>query len=210
MLLLIPAVLAQGPSNACQTLPPTVDCLVGNAQYTVLGRVTGTNLGDPQFPQATASNFNATVAIDCVFASFDSPPSSGIGLAGNSVTVTGWGSPKPGCPAGYGAPANINQTALYFFYVARPGTSPIANLYGVNYICVGGIPATQDNLTKLAQLLAQSPANAIAPAYKGSSPTCNLPALPTSTGAASPSVTATVPNSASTAGTLFSLLFALL
>jgi hypothetical protein len=51
-------------------LPPTVRCLTRNAQYTVVGTITSTNLNDPG-TTATPGRFNATMNIRYVGVNVD-------------------------------------------------------------------------------------------------------------------------------------------
>ena len=61
----------------CDIAPPAipncplddVKCLTRAAQYTVVGTILSTNLGDPS-STATPGRYNATMAIRCMWASF--------------------------------------------------------------------------------------------------------------------------------------------
>ena len=112
--LLMLAMQVSAQSTAC-SLPPTTDCLVQHSQFTVLGIVTATNN-----ISNSPGNYNVTMQINCVFASFSSPAiSSGAGLAGNIVTVVNWGNPKVGCPTSgpnTGASAPLNSQQLCKLY----------------------------------------------------------------------------------------------
>ena len=63
-----------------------VKCLTRAAQYTVVGTIVSTNLGDPT-STATPGRYNATMAIRCLWASFSSPVSPGTGLVNKQVLV---------------------------------------------------------------------------------------------------------------------------
>ncbi|KAJ3260864.1 hypothetical protein HK103_007427 [Boothiomyces macroporosus] len=155
-------------------LPADNACLVKNAQYTFVGTVTSNTISSG----GSASNYNATLSVRCMFASFSSPPSSGEGLVGNTITVTGWGVPNPKCPNGLGAAANVQDTNIYFINVAqRPqaGQSAQNIIYAVQDICVGGIPFNQANLQTISDVLAQNPGNAITGAAAGTDAACTLP-----------------------------------
>ncbi|KAJ3268260.1 hypothetical protein HDV01_003234 [Terramyces sp. JEL0728] len=155
-------------------LPADNTCLIKNAQYTFVGRVTSNTITSG----GSSSNYNATLAVSCMYASFSSPPSSGAGLVGNTITITGWGVPNPKCPNGLGAAANVGDTNIYFINVAqRPqaGQSAQNIIYAVQDICVGGIPFNQANLQTVSNVLAANPGNAITGSTMGSDPSCTLP-----------------------------------
>lgn len=210
LLLLVNAAAAQLLAPAAVTtcsLPATVNCLVGNAQYSVLGTVTAS-----QQSPTTASNYNATMRIDCMYASYSSPVSN-VNLVGQSLLVANWGNPKQGCPAGRYAEAELNVQKVYFIYVARAGATPATAVYGINYICVGGIANSTANLQDMSNVLAASPQNSIASLNAGSAQ-CALPA-PAASATPGPSTDqgATTGNDAlrsSFIGGLFVALFALL
>jgi hypothetical protein len=151
-------------------LPPVIDCLVTHAQYTVLGTVLSTNLGDPT-SRATPTQYNATMRIDCLWSSFSQPISSGAGLIGTSIVVTNWGSPKAGCPVGFDSKAELNVTKIYYIYVAKAGKSPAETIYGLNYVCVGGLSDSSEARLGIANVLQDYPSNDI----RTSSETCQLP-----------------------------------
>lgn len=79
---LFSVVLSQTPITQC-SLPADPKCLVQNAQYTVVGTVTSSKGPSP--------NFNATMNIKCVLASYSNPISKGDGLVGKDLLVTSWG-----------------------------------------------------------------------------------------------------------------------
>lgn len=178
--LLLPLfVTAQDAGTLC-SLPSTgsvdVGCLIQNAQFTVTGTVTDTNIGLPG-STASESNYNATLQIQCVFSSFSSPISTGVGLAGQKITVVGWGKPKAGCPNNQysGTSATLNQNQIYFLYVAKPGSSPTTNIYGINYICVGGVQISSENMQILSNVLSANPSNSVSSELKGDPNICGLP-----------------------------------
>jgi hypothetical protein len=103
-----------------------------------------------------------------------------------------------GCPANQysGATATPNVPQLYFLYVARAGGSPLTNIYGINYVCVGGVANSTTNMNILSTVVSKNPDNAVDSALRGDASIC---ALPTPTGDISisiPSSEATFPGSA--------------
>jgi hypothetical protein len=80
---------AQAITDKCG-LPADPKCLVRSAQYTVVGNIRGTNLNQSG-SLATPNNYNATMNIRCILASFSSPISAGDELVGKDVLVTNWG-----------------------------------------------------------------------------------------------------------------------
>ncbi|KAL2914501.1 hypothetical protein HK105_206068 [Polyrhizophydium stewartii] len=183
-------------------LPADPKCLITNAQYTVVGTVTSNTLNEST---STPANYNATVNIRCVWASFTSPPSTGEGLVGNNLLVANWGFPKAGCPANTGAQAVVGANRILFLYVAASaarGLPPSQNVFAVQDICVGGLDYNEANVKTVASVLNQYPSNAIGAQFRGDS-SCALPALSTTTagGQASPTGSVTVPgNAAETSG----------
>jgi hypothetical protein len=172
-------------------LPADPACMVQNAQYTVVGTIRNTFLNEPN---ASPNRFNATMNIRCVWGSFSSPISPGDGLVGKDVLVTNFGSNTGRCPPGTGALAAVNDTKIYYIYVARRaplGGSNDQAIFGVQNICVGGIDLSFKNVVE--QVLASSPENRISAANRGSDPFCALGTPTTGGGSAAPSGTAAGP-----------------
>ncbi|KAJ3347165.1 hypothetical protein HDU91_006838 [Kappamyces sp. JEL0680] len=160
-------------------LPATPECLIENAQYTVVGTITSTNLGTPGTSSAL---YSAQMAISCVWASFSTPVSDGLGLVNQVINVTNW----VGCPNGSGATANVNDSQIYLIYVAKaaPRGEPPANaLFSVFSPCTGGIALSNNGV--VAQVLANNPSNAISAANRGTNAFCTLPTVTTSSGSSS-------------------------
>ncbi len=88
-LLLLADVHAQSAPNC--PAPVQIECLASQAQFTVLGSITETNLQTSTL--ASQINYNATMALSCVYASFSNPVSNLIS-GGRSYLTTGWGNPK--------------------------------------------------------------------------------------------------------------------
>ncbi|KAJ8330189.1 hypothetical protein O5D80_001758 [Batrachochytrium dendrobatidis] len=200
--IMVNAQLALQPAPNCG-LPADLKCLVTNAQYTVVGTVVSSTLNETG---SSPTNYNATIAIRCVWASFTSPISPGAGLAGQQVLVANWGFPKQGCPSNTGSRANVGDNHIYFIYVAASapnGQGPAQAIYAVQDICVGGAAYTQDNINTVASVLKQYPSNAIATENIGGA-SCALPSVSPSsnggsanTGGNSAPSPVTVPNTAS-------------
>jgi hypothetical protein len=153
-------------------LPADPACLVRNAQYTVVGTITNTFMSETN---ASPNRFNATMNIRCVWSSFSSPVSPGQGLVGQNLLVTNFGTNSGRCPPGTGALAAVNDTKIYFIYVARrPPANGAASqaIFGVQNICVGGIDLA--NKAVVERVLADSPENRISDANRGSDAFCAL------------------------------------
>eukprot|EP00842_Homolaphlyctis_polyrhiza_P001427 jgi/Hompol1/2285/HPOL_002140-RA len=186
-------------------LPADPVCLIKNAQYTGVGTIISNNLSAPG---VTPDNYNATVRIRCLWASFSTPASPGAGLVGSStgpdLLVANWGFPKPGCPANTGSQALVNTSKILFFYVAAPapsGSSPDKAIFAVQDPCVGGLDYTPQNLQLIANVLAQNPQNAIPSQNSGPASQCALPSVPSSTIANTPATaTGTVTGSVTVPG----------
>ncbi|KAH6562410.1 hypothetical protein BASA50_006511 [Batrachochytrium salamandrivorans] len=198
------AQLVLQPAPNCG-LPADPKCLVMNAQYTVVGTVMSNTLGQPG---STPTNYNATIAIRCVWASFTSPMSPGLGLAGQQVTVANWGFPKTGCPANTGSDAAIGANRIFFLYVAAPapqGQGPDKAVYAVQDMCVGGVEYNSPNVNTVANVLNQYPNNAVATSNIGGA-NCTLPVSTTGTGSGgtsgnpAPTAPVTVPSNGAVDG----------
>jgi hypothetical protein len=176
------------PVTSTCGLPPNVECLVQNAQYTVVGTIRETFLNQPN---ASPSRFNVTMNIRCMWGSFSSPISPGDGLVGRDLLVTNFGTHAGRCPTGSGALAAVNDTKIYYIYVARRaplGGSNDQAIFGIQNICVGGSDLSNKNV--IERVLAASPDNKISARNMGTDPFCAL-AIPTPTtgGSSSPSGT---------------------
>ena len=161
-LLLATSVISQDSSCG---FPPDLPCLVQLSQYTIVGTVISNNLNDPG-TLATPQNYNATIAIQCNYASFSKPYSDGKGVAGSTVLVTGFGVGNPRCQKGSSSQAIVNQTAIFFINVRtyRPKAGePI--VYQVTDVCVGELERDAGNLQGISNLLALYPENAIGSNY---------------------------------------------
>ncbi|KAI9091760.1 hypothetical protein DFS34DRAFT_634802 [Phlyctochytrium arcticum] len=140
--------------------PGDLPCLMTQAQYTILGTVTNNNANSGQ-PGASAQNYNATVKVFCVYASFGNNKGTGAAFNGQEITVTGFGNPNARCPNNAGADAAVNTQNIFFVYVASmvaQGTIPVFTIFNP---CGGGIPYNQDNLQTLSNALAPFPQNSL-------------------------------------------------
>ncbi|KNC99133.1 uncharacterized protein SPPG_05392 [Spizellomyces punctatus DAOM BR117] len=170
------AVVAQPPPPTVPNcLPNDLPCFMTQAQYTILGTVVGNNANTPP---GSAQNYNATIAVQCIYASFGNNRGQG-GFVGQQITVTGFGNPNQKCPNNMGADAIPNNSSIFFIYVASSVPQGGLPIFTVFNPCGGGIPYSPQNLQTLANSLAKFPQNAIAGA-----PNCALPA---------PEATATAP-----------------
>ncbi|KAJ3260865.1 hypothetical protein HK103_007428 [Boothiomyces macroporosus] len=167
---------ALGQLYGCEQTSDPVACFIKNSQYTVVGTVLSTDVGTP-FGNPT--NYGAKIAIRCMYASFTVPPSSGDGIVGNTVSVTGFGTPNGQCGTNInpGATANVGDTKIYFLYVAttQSGVAPKQMTYSLQNPCTGGIPFSVSNMYKIGDILASNPGNAINGSSFGSDPTCAIP-----------------------------------
>ncbi len=88
------------------------------------------------------------------------------------------GQPRNQCPGKYGAVANVNDSQIYFIYVARAaprGQPPASALFSVFSPCTGGVD--RSNRDVVARVLAQNPQNAISAANVGTNDFCKLPTV---------------------------------
>lgn len=158
-----------------------VACLSSKAQFTVIGTVQSTNLNTT--PGISVNNYNASLYVQCVLASFSNPISSAAGLANQLVTVTRWGVNNPACPSGKGSTAVVGTPYIYFIAISKAapyGSSIGQALYTVQDPCAGGVPYNATNIQTISNLLATNPNNAVPASYVGTDPSCPLPA-PTAT-----------------------------
>lgn len=150
-------VLAQGSTPSCAPTD-TLECFMTESQFTVLGTVLSTNLNTPG-TTATQSNYNATVRVDCVFASFSDPISS-IVRGGQTYNVMRWGKPQVACGSGnLGATATVNETKIFFFYIASRIVDNENPVLGVFDLCTGGYLPTNQSLQDVSNVLNDNPAN---------------------------------------------------
>lgn len=176
-LLFSASVLAQG-GTTCGTFPPDVQCLVKSSQYTVLATVVSNTLGQPG---SSPTNYNATLSIQCNWATFSEYRSEGVGVQGSQLLVTGFNVGSSRCPKGAISEAVVNTTKIFFIHVATRNPVPgQAIVYSIVDVCVGGITYNPDNLAQIATVLAENPSGAIDAKYRGSADTCKLP-TPTAT-----------------------------
>jgi hypothetical protein len=177
---LLSLVHAQDGLNFQQTpncdLPATTECLVKNSQYTVVGTVLSTTIGNGT---DTVSRFSIQLQVNCVWASFIAV-SDGIGLVGNTLTVANWGFPRSSCPRGYGSNATVGQQGIFFIYVAKAaprGAPPAQAIFAVTHICAG--PANLTDNAVVAQVLQDSvsPENTIPAQNRGTASFCTLPVI---------------------------------
>ncbi|KAI8826895.1 uncharacterized protein EV422DRAFT_490291, partial [Fimicolochytrium jonesii] len=142
-------------------------CLITTAQYTVLGTVISNNANTTGSP----TNYNATIDVSCVYASFGVSQGVGAGLADAKVLVSGFGDPYPGCPNNLGASAPVNQTEIFFIYVANRVGQNATPFYTIFNPCGGGLSNSTGNLEAIRSTLEKNPKNSV---LKGSQ--CALPA----------------------------------
>ncbi|KND00641.1 uncharacterized protein SPPG_03767 [Spizellomyces punctatus DAOM BR117] len=189
---LLSATTALAQLQVPNCLPTDVECFMTKAQYTVLGTITSNNANSTD-PGASPANYNATMLIQCVYASFGNNKGTGANMANNQLTVTGFGFPNPNCPPNTGAQAIVNSSSIYFIYVATSVPQGGMPIYTVFNPCGGGIPFSDENLNKLGAIVAKNPQNAIPPANQGNPAKCTLPTptpvstiAPTATGSNKP------------------------
>jgi hypothetical protein len=136
-------------------------CLVQRAQYTVYGEVVSNDLTT----NATASptDYNARIRVRCAWASYSTPPSTDVSLAGSTLSVQHFGNPHPLCNhSALGIDAKKGESQLFFLYVAQsPSANDTRTLYESTNPCTGSIPASGANLQVLANLLDASPTHRI-------------------------------------------------
>ncbi|KAJ3036728.1 hypothetical protein HDV00_002441 [Rhizophlyctis rosea] len=178
-LALAPMAIAQ-MATAPQCQPTDTTCFITKAQYTVLGTVLGNNIGvsDPTTGvTGTAENYNATVNVQCVYASTNPTMNSGANILGQTVTVTGFGTSRKACPNGGGASAAANQSNIFFLFVANTppkGQIPILSVFD---ICTGGLSYDNTHLQSVGNVLASNSQLAFYGASRGPA-SCTVPGLP--------------------------------
>jgi hypothetical protein len=147
--------------NTCP-LPADPSCLMKNAQFTILGTILDNNFENPSYMnRGTATNYNATVAVQCVWGSFTNPPANGYGLVNSQILVTGFGNPRAGCPpTSSGSSANINSTQIMFVYYSYSTWGSTA-IYSLSSPCAGLVPYNSTNVQTVANVLASSTRNQI-------------------------------------------------
>ncbi|KAJ3046314.1 hypothetical protein HDV00_000128 [Rhizophlyctis rosea] len=168
-LTLLPFALGQ-PACKADDIP----CYVTSAQYTILGNVVSSNAN---LPPGSSANYNATIAVKCVYASYNTTLNTGANILNESVVITRFGQSTSKCPTGGGATATPGQTAIFFVHVANTpalGTTPILSVFDV---CTGGLNNTDSARQQIATVLAKSPDYGFYGAQRGAN--CTLPGLPT-------------------------------
>ncbi|KAJ3053939.1 hypothetical protein HK097_003012 [Rhizophlyctis rosea] len=189
-------------TNAQALTPPSckqddLPCYVASAQYTVLGTVVSTN---SNASPGTPSNYNATISIQCVYASYNTTLNTGANILGKNVLVTRFGQPRSQCPNGGGATATPSQTAIFFVHVANTPAHDTTPILSVFDICTGGVPNTDTSRQQIGTVLAKNPDYGFYGASRGGA-NCTLPGLPTEakpTPSPSPSVTSATPTATAT------------
>ncbi len=186
------SVTAQGPG--CPGAPAELGCVVKNSQYTIQGTV----VSNDRARWAAGSSYNATIKVNCVYASSDPKLSTGAGLVGQDILVENFGAASS-CPRSI-SEANPNDTRIFHVFVRAIAPTRV---YSVVDICSGGRPNTEDNLKALSKYLADNAQYAISAGNRGPAATCTLPAPPTppapspvTSSAAKPSESAPSKNSA--------------
>ncbi|KAI9202121.1 uncharacterized protein BJ171DRAFT_515751 [Polychytrium aggregatum] len=140
------------------SLPINPNCLISQAQYTILGYAVSTNIGAVG-STATASNYNATILVQCVYYSANLPSAQRTLKSGQSIAVAGFGAPNPRCPAGYpGSTVALNQSQIFFVYVA---TSTPSVIYGLFDICDSPLSTSYANLQAISNNIALNPDHSI-------------------------------------------------
>ena len=180
------AVSAQ-PAVACRTL----ECLVANTQYTVLGRVVSNNQATPP---GSAANFNATIEILCNWATNRPGPQAGVDVQGTRATVTGFALSKTTCGQPLTVDAPVDSTRIYFIYVQTANPIPGSPLVFGQPQCASGFEDTPANRQVISSYLGANPGNAISARLRGPASQCTLPGppvSPTTTTAAQPTRAAT-------------------
>ncbi|KAJ3033396.1 hypothetical protein HK097_004859 [Rhizophlyctis rosea] len=153
---------------------------ITQAQYTVLGTVISTNVNQGNSTTgvlASPQNYNATIQIQCVYASYNPSTNDGSNILSTSVTVTGFGSPRAACPNGGGATATQNQSTIFFLFVANSppkGQTPVLSVFD---ICTGGVGYDPTNLARVGDVLALKPELAFYGAARGPQ-MCEVTGLP--------------------------------
>ncbi|KAJ3033981.1 hypothetical protein HDV00_005600 [Rhizophlyctis rosea] len=191
ILTLITLIYAQVDVPQCQ--PSDIDCFISKAQYTILGTTLSTNQNQGNSTTgviASAQNYNATVQIQCVYASANPTANDGSSILNQQVTVTGFGSPRSACTNGGGATTVANTSTIFFLFVSNSppkGQIPVLSVFD---ICTGGVPYNNDNIARVGQVLAKNPQQAFYGASRGPS-SCTIPGLSTDS---APPNTATATN----------------
>jgi hypothetical protein len=193
---LVAALLGLAPSTLAQVAcgyPPKMDCLVRNAQYTILGDV----ISNTRDTTGTSLNYNATINIECLWATGQPGTTTGAGLQGSTITVTSFGDRIPNCPIGSTADASIGSKKIFFIHVRsnlpRPGDAVV---YSIVDVCVGGQDYTLDNLKVISDTINAYPSNRIQDSLRGPVDRCSLtsvwsPSTSSSTSATSSTTTKT-------------------
>lgn len=191
--------ISQSPSApSCQ--PNDVPCLITSAQYTILGTVISNNA---QTPPASAQDYNATIQIQCVYASAGTNRGPGTGMTGSQVLVTGFGTPNAKCPNGLGADAAVNTSSIYWISIASATSGPSQlPTYSVFNPCGGGIPFSQNAVQTLASVLGKNQQIALPLSGNCSLPT---PVATSTTSAPAPSGTSKAPLEVPNSGTALQL-----
>ncbi|KAI8816266.1 uncharacterized protein EV422DRAFT_501409, partial [Fimicolochytrium jonesii] len=143
---------------SCQ--PDDTKCFITTAQYTVLGSVVSNNANSSD-PGASPAKYNATIQINCVYASFGSNKGTGANFLNQQVTVTGFGTPNAICPRNLGVTANPNDKAIFFISVANGVPQGGIPIFSVFNPCATSVPFTADNMQLLADTLSAYPQNVI-------------------------------------------------
>ena len=136
------------PQNCLIGSKVNKECLVQNAEYTVIGTVVKSELGN-----SNSQNYSATMKIHCVLASFSQNIHGGAGIIGKEFIVNNWGLPHKGCPPGSGSEAVLNKPMIYFLSGA---TNPLT-AFDVQDPCVGGIELV--DLVYVSNALKNNPEN---------------------------------------------------
>ncbi|TPX59539.1 hypothetical protein PhCBS80983_g02419 [Powellomyces hirtus] len=161
----IAAALAFLASSVSAQVAPTctpndVACIITSAQYTVLGTVTANNANSSE-PGASATNYNATMQIDCVYSSFGTNKGTGANFINQSVKVINFGNPKAGCPNGLGANAIVGTQSIYFIAIANTVGQGAIPTFTVFNPCGGALENSKANQQIMADVLAKFPQNVI-------------------------------------------------
>ena len=137
-------------TNNCQA-PYTTECLTRSAQLTVLGTVVSNTLTN-----STASSYNATISISCVYSSFSFPPTRLV--TPGTYLVTNFGYPKAICGVkGGSSDALINQTKVFYLFISDFTTSvPVLSVFDV---CQGGSFPSNNTLQSISDVLFQATDN---------------------------------------------------
>ena len=169
------SVIAQGPG--CPGAPAELGCVVKNSQYTIQGTV----VSNDQASWPPGSSYNATIKVNCVYASNDPKLSTGAGLIGQDIFVENFGAASS-CPRSI-SEATVNATRIFHVFVRAIAPTRV---YSVVDICSGGRPNTQENLQALSKYLTENAQYAISSGNRGPVGTCSLPTPPAPSVAPSP------------------------